>query len=249
MGGCCPIIDGRPSGGPPGPPGPPGGCANTIRVEASDPFATLPAPVGGIITLNPETYYVFCGVVDIGPNQIECPSSSVVAGRDPLVDGITRTQLNPGPIVSFSEGGTIRDLSIVLTQVTAAIRFGGAGLNPPSAINCVVFNCAIVAVLQGEGLGGTGVLFRGRVVRSAISRLSAVGVDATVRQVASTAFNLSQIGALYCNQISSESLIPGSRQIYLEGLGSQFAASACYFQALRTDTGIEISTSPRSAAK
>jgi len=76
-------------------------------VEAADPFATLPAPVGGVITLLPDTYYVICGLVNIGPNRLEVPPSSVLAGKDPLVDTITADPLPIRDLVSFPQGGTI----------------------------------------------------------------------------------------------------------------------------------------------
>jgi len=209
-------------------------------VEASDPFATLPAPVGGVITLNPSTYYVFCGIVDIGANRIDCPSSSVIAGRDPMLDGITRTLLSPGPIVSFEEGGTIRDISIVAIRVTVAIRFGGPGLTPPIAQSCVVWNVALSATAPGAPLGGTGIQFRGIIGQAVISRVTAVGLASTVRQGIASALGASQIGALYCNQISTSGSPAGSTQIFLEGEGGQVAASACYFAALRGDVGISI---------
>ena len=239
--GCGPTISGQGGGsGPPGPPGPPGGCADTVVVEASDPFATLPAPVAGVITLAANTFYQICGIVDIGPNSLEGTNTTVVSGRDPLQDGITRTQLNPGPILSFPAGGTVRDLSVIATQITVCIRFGAAGVQPPAAENCVVWNCALTAQIQGEQIGGTGILFRGAIGQAVISRISAVGLDSTVRQALETPLGVSFIVALYCNQIATRFVPPGSRQIYLEGGGSQVAASACYYDGNRQDTGIEI---------
>jgi len=108
MSGCCPLIDGE-SGGGGGPPGPSGGCSNVVLVEASDPFATLPAPVAGIVTLLPDTLYRFCGGVDVGANILDLPSSSVAAGDDPLVDSVTGTQ---STVFRLAEGGTIKDLAI-----------------------------------------------------------------------------------------------------------------------------------------
>jgi len=48
------------------------------------------------------------------------------------------------------------------------------------------------------------------------------------------------MAALYCNQISSQGGPVGSSQIFLRGEGRSFAASACYFLALRGDIGIQI---------
>jgi len=141
--GCCPLVNGTT---PPGPTPPSSaGCENTVLVQASDPFATLPAPVAGVITLAPDTLYRFCGPVDIGPNLLDQPSSTVVAGDDPLVDSITGTQ---STVVRMREGGTIKDVAIRNAElIGSAILVGGtAGSSVPAA---VIFNVSVSSADDG----------------------------------------------------------------------------------------------------
>lgn len=150
---CGPTIAGQPGGGggmgppgPPGPPGPSGGCANTVIVEAADPFATLPAPVAGEINLLPDTLYKFCGAVDVGPNTLVLPPSSVAAGDDPLVDSVRGSA---GTTIECS-GGTIKDLAIAQTSLGgSAVRVLGAWQD------CVLWN------LSTASPGGRGVFVTG----------------------------------------------------------------------------------------
>jgi len=140
--GCCPLVDGTT---PPGPTPPSsGGCENTVLVQASDPFATLPAPSGGFITLNPDTLYRFCGPVDIGSNIIEQPPSTVVAGDDPLVDSITGTG---SEVVRMRQGGTIKDVAVRNAGGSgSAIRIGGVDTDVPAA---VIFNVSVSSADDG----------------------------------------------------------------------------------------------------
>ena len=148
MSGCCPLIDGG-SGGGGGPPGPSGGCSNVVLVEASAPFATLPAPVAGIVTLLPNTLYRFCGAVDVGANILDLPSSSVAAGDDPLVDSVTGTQ---STVFRLAEGGTIKDLAIRNVElVGSAILIGGIAAPVQAA---VIFNVSVSAADQGTLIVG-----------------------------------------------------------------------------------------------
>jgi len=148
---CGPTIAGQPSGGggmgppgPPGPPGPSGGCANTVIVEAADPFATLPAPVGSVVTLDPDTLYKFCGNVDVGANILDLPSSSVAAGDDPLVDSVTGTQ---STVFRLSEGGTVKDLAIRNAELVGSAILVGGSIAPVQA--AVFFNISVNAADQG----------------------------------------------------------------------------------------------------
>jgi len=177
---CGPTIAGEPAGGggsgppgPPGPPGPAGGCANTVIVEAADPFATLPAPVGSTITLLPDTNYRFCGAVAIGAATLELPPSSMISGEDPLVDSVTST-LN-GPAIRMLEGGTVKDLSVVQVfpirpASGCAIQIGGG----PLAQNSVVFNCS----LRGEEAA---ICIEGDTVMVSIARVLSMGSAIAVR--------------------------------------------------------------------
>lgn len=151
MSGCCPLIDGGGGGGsgPPGPPGPAGGCTNAVLVEAADPFATLPAPVAGIVTLLSNTLYRFCGGVDVGANILDLPPSSVAAGDDPLVDSVTGTQ---STVFRLAEGGTIKDLAIRNAElVGSAILIGGTAAPVQAA---VIFNVSVSAADQGTLIVG-----------------------------------------------------------------------------------------------
>lgn len=148
MSGCCPLIDGE-SGGGGGPPGPSGGCSNVVLVEASAPFATLPAPVAGIVTLLPDTLYRFCGGVDVGANILDLPSSSVAAGDDPLVDSVTGTQ---STVFRLAEGGTIKDLAIRNAELVGSAILIGGTVAPVQA--AVIFNVSVSAADQGTLIVG-----------------------------------------------------------------------------------------------
>ena len=142
MSGCCPLVDGTT---PPGPTPPASaGCENTVLVQASDPFATLPAPVGSIIALAPDTLYRFCGAVDVGANILELPSSSVIAGDDPLVDSITGTQ---STVIRMPEGGTVKDVSVRNAELVGQAIVIGSGTTTVDA--AVIFNISISAPDDG----------------------------------------------------------------------------------------------------
>ena len=176
---CGPTIAGQPSGGggmgppgPPGPPGPTGGCANTVIVEAADPFATLPAPVGSVVTLNPDTLYKFCGSVDIGANTLDLPSSSVAAGDDPAIDTIRGSN---GITLRATNGGTIKDISVIQTAgIGTGVLIGGLGA---SWQDCVLWNLS-TASLGGDGvqiLGAGTFLSIARILDRGSSRAIAIG--------------------------------------------------------------------------
>jgi len=232
--GCCPLVDGAGGGvGPPGPPGPPGsgGCSNSVRVEAADPFATLPAPVGGVITLLPDTYYVICGLVNIGPNRIEVPPTSVLAGKDPLVDSLTADPLPIRDLVSLPEGGTIRDLALVWPVRGSAIVFGST--SGPPALRCVAWNLSISGARDGIALYGT-------IGACTISRITCQGLDTAVLQPPSFEAPAA-IRALYISEIASIGNPASSRQVRLQGRGESLACSALVFFDGAGSVGIDIS--------
>jgi len=131
-------------------------------VEESDPFSTLPAPVAGVVTLDPDTYYVFCGNVNVGNNRIFCPPSSVIAGKDPLVDSVIYDWDGSPPqsFINFPEGGTLKDLGLRLIRPPIsegpgprAIEVGASG---NAGSNCVIFNSSINAFRVGVFIPGSG---------------------------------------------------------------------------------------------
>ncbi len=131
---CCPIIDG---GTGPTPPPPTPACANEVIVQA---LADLPAPVGSSIPLSDDTFYRICGRVLIGALSLDLPPTSVIAGADPLVDGLA--SVADAPAILMSQGGTVKDLSVSQTSPVrpasgSAIQIGEVGSLVESA---VVFN-------------------------------------------------------------------------------------------------------------
>jgi hypothetical protein len=199
-------------------------------VEAADPFATLPAPVGGVITLLPDTYYVICGLVNIGPNRIEVPPSSVLAGKDPLVDSLTADPLPIRALVTFQLGGTIRDLSLVWPVRDSAIVFGSA-LGPPAS-RCVVWNLSISGARDGIALVGN-------IAAATISRISCQGLDTAILQPPVEVS--AAIRALYISEIASIGNPATSRQVRLQGRGESLACSALVFFDGAGSVGIDIS--------
>ncbi len=97
--------------------------SNEVVVDAADPFANLPAPVGGVITLPADSSIRIVGNVDIGANTFELPASSVLRGSDPLVDSLRSSN---GIAVQLPDGGTVREVSIgELSGTGGAISIGG----------------------------------------------------------------------------------------------------------------------------
>lgn len=137
---------------------------NVLVVRASDPFATLPPPVAGVITLPTDTFVEICGDVDVGNNVLELPSSSVLGGKDPAVDSVTSSA---GQTVRSPEGGTIKDLGV---RNTAPVG---------TSSQCVVvgsiggfFNTAVLFNLALANPTNTGVLFFGDGVLASCARVS-----------------------------------------------------------------------------
>ena len=134
MSACCPLVDG--SGGGPTPTPTPT-CSNTVLIQS---LADFPAPAGALIPLAPDTLYRICGAVAIGGNTLELPSSSVIAGEDPLLDSITATV--GGPAIRLAQGGTVKNLSVVQVfpirpALGSAIQIGTPNT---TAQNSVIFN-------------------------------------------------------------------------------------------------------------
>ena len=225
MSGCCPLVDGAGGGvGPPGPPGPPGpgGCANTIRVEAADPFATLPAPVGGVITLLPDTYYVICGTVNIGPNRIEVPPTSVLAGKDPLVDTLTANIAPVRDLVTLPQGGTIRDLALAWPVRASGVMFGEFG--GPTAERCVAWNLSVIGAEFG-------VRYQGLIGAATIDRLTTTQALRSVYQSQDTESDVSFISFLSVQNVASLDQIAGGTQLRLDGGGQALAMASCFIRA------------------
>jgi len=187
--------------------------------------------VGGVITLLPDTYYVFCGAVDIGPNRIEVPPTSVLAGKDPLVDSLTADPAPPRPLLTLPQGGTVRDLALVWPVRNSAIVFGATG--PTAALNCVAWNLSISGAREGIALFGT-------IVLCTISRLVCQGLDTAVLQPPSFEPGAA-VRALYISEVASISNPASSRQIRLQGRGESLACSALVFFDGAGTVGIDIS--------
>jgi hypothetical protein len=194
-----------------------------------------------VVTLLPDTYYVICGTVNIGPNRIEVPPSSVLAGKDPLVDTITADPLPIRDLVSFPQGGTIRDLALAWPVRAAAVQFGVLASPPaPPAANCVAWNLSILNPRDG-------VAFRGLVGFATVSRITARNVERTIYQAPGPALGDSAIGALYATMIASESNPAGAKQILLQGVSDAVACSAMVVaDSDPTAIGIDIPTPARS---
>ncbi|MEE8385280.1 MAG: hypothetical protein V3S01_05150, partial [Dehalococcoidia bacterium] len=200
-------------------------------------FSSLPAPVGGVITLQPDTYYVLCGAVDIGPNRIECPSSSVISGKDPLVDSLTADPAPNRDLVSFPQGGTIRDLSLLWPVRASAVIFGASSPEPPPpppAENCVVWNVSILGAQNA-------VTFRGQIGFATVSRVTATQCDRTIWQQPGAFLGESAIIALYASMIASVQSPAGARQLLLQGVAENCAASSMFIRVIDpTSVGIKI---------
>jgi hypothetical protein len=188
-----------------------------------------------VVTLLPDTYYVICGLVNIGPNRIEVPPSSVLAGKDPLVDTIT-AQTPPfspiRPLITFRLGGTIRDLAVIWPVRDAAIVFGAAG-DEAVAPRCVAWNLSISGARDGIALLGD-------IEAVTISRINCQGLDSAVIQPPFGEV-VEAIGALYLSEIASIGNPASSRQVRLQGRGKVLACSALVFFDGAGSVGIDIS--------
>jgi hypothetical protein len=188
-----------------------------------------------VVTLLPDTYYVICGLVNIGPNRIECPPNSVIAGKDPLVDTIT-AQTPPfapiRPLITFRLGGTIRDLAVIWPVRDAAIVFGAAG-DEAVAPRCVAWNLSISGARDGIALLGD-------IEAVTISRINCQGLDSAVIQPPFVEV-VEAIGALYLSEIASIGNPASSRQVRLQGRGKVLACSALVFFDGAGSVGVDIS--------
>jgi hypothetical protein len=174
MSGCCPLVDGTT---PPGPTPPlSSGCENTVLVQASDPFATLPAPIANLINLVPDTLYKFCGRVNIANNILVLPPNSVIAGEDPALDGVVGTA---GTVISAAEGGTVKDLAVVLDALAgSAIQIGDTGSNWQ---DCVIWNVSTTSrgAIGVLVLGAGGFLSIARILDRGSNVAIEIGVPGT----------------------------------------------------------------------
>jgi len=198
--------------------------------------------VGNVITLLPDTYYVICGLVNIGPNRIEVPQSSVLAGKDPLVDTLTADPLPNRDLVTFPLGGTIRDLALVWPVRGAAVVFGGVGSDdpPPPAQECVAWNLSISGAREA-------IRFQGQIGLATVSRVTASFCDRTIYQQPGAFIGESAILALYANMIASQANPAGARQLLLQGVAEAVAASAMVVSNSDPSAiGIEISGQAQS---
>jgi len=191
-------------------------------VEAADPFATLPAPVGGVITLLPNTYYVICGLVNIGPNRIEVPPSSVLAGKDPLVDTLTANIAPVRDLVTLPQGGTVRDLALAWPVRASGVMFGEFG--GPPAERCVAWNLSVIGAEFG-------VRYQGLIGAATIDRLTTTQALRSVYQSQDTESDTSFISFLSVQNVASLDQIAGGTQLRLDGGGEALAMASCFIRA------------------
>jgi len=226
---CCPLVDGSGGGGTPPTPTP--GCENTILVQASDPFATLPAPVLGIISLQPDTLYKFCGDVDIGANVLELPPSSVIAGDDPLVDSVSGTLSR---VVQMATGGTVKDIAVRNTGVSGAAILVGNSVFPVDA--AVIFNVSVSAPDQGTRIQGT-------VAAITFARYLSQAARHSIE--ISSAESRTTVGAISVDQALLTAAVPDFRGIFVDATST--IGSFAFAQTLVTgfdasSIGVEIQT-------
>lgn len=213
-------------------------CANTVTVNASDPFATLPAPSGsGEIILDPNTFYLFCGPVDIGDAYLVSPGSSVISGKDPLVDSITSSLTGSFSLVNMLGGGTVRDIALIFGGDTALSFQGAQGL-----VNCVAWNLSIAAIPGGSFLEN-GINLLGFITNFSISRIQFSGCINGIKSTPSGPIEpVGQIQYGFISEVAATSPQDGSRLINLDtpGLGLS-VISAQYITSGASDVGIDIS--------
>ena len=225
---CGPTVAGQPSGGggmgppgPPGPPGPSGGCANTVLVEAADPFATLPAPVGSVVALLPNTLYKFCGSVDIGANTLDLPNTSVAAGDDPAIDTVRGSN---GITVRATNGGTIKDISVIQTAgLGIGLLIGGPGATWQ---DCVIWN------LSTASIGGEGVQILGSGAFLSIARILDRGSSTAIRIGAAEAAT-----TIAAANVDNQVYVPPRG---VPGTGVELDASASIQQLALTESALSI---------
>jgi len=213
-------------------------CANTVTVSASDPFSTLPAPSGsGQIILDPDTFYLFCGPVDLGDAYLVSPGSSVISGKDPLVDSITSSATGSVALVNMLGGGTVRDIALIFGGDTALSFQGSQGL-----VNCVAWNLSIAAI-PGGSLLENGINLLGFITNFSISRIQFSGCINGIKSTPSGPVEpVGQIQYGFVSEVSATSPQDGSRLINLEtpGLGLS-VISTQYITSGASDVGIDIS--------
>ena len=201
-------------------------------VEAADPFATLPAPVGFEIQLAPDTLYRFCGDVDIGANTLVATSTTVIAGDDPLVDSVTSSAR---PTVRLPDGGTVKDLAIRSSSfLGVGVQVGVPG---GSLTNAVIFNVSVAAA-------EVGILVLGSVTGISIARALIAGSLVSIQL--GEPETRSTVAAISIDQALLTSPAGAAWRGVLVAVGSgvgSFSVSQSLFTALGpADIGIEIDT-------
>lgn len=120
---------------------------NYVLVKSA---ADLPAPVGGIITLQANTTYEINGTITLS-NSINL-NGAKIDGMDAVNDRLVYTP-GTGELFTGNGGGNIR--SVTLSAPTAGSRLFGinaAGANTNLTIqNCYVIGCNNVGLIQGFG--------------------------------------------------------------------------------------------------
>ncbi len=112
-------------------------------------LADFPAPAGGVITLDTNTFYEINGTINLGANTIHL-NNAYVAGMDANEDRLIRAG---GPIFSGSTGGSIKQLTLLGGGgASSAFNITGATGQRLLLQNTIVANFSSVGTLSGLAL-------------------------------------------------------------------------------------------------
>jgi len=94
-----------------------------IVVTVSD----FPDPVAGVITLESGKTYSLQGLIDISPNRIVIPGSTVIYSQNRLTRGLTTD--NPGALLTANDGGAfiLREILLISTGGGSYLNLSGGG--------------------------------------------------------------------------------------------------------------------------
>jgi hypothetical protein len=132
-----------------------GAKIDSIAVLPTDVFVSqlsdFPAPVAGVITLEPDKTYNIGGAVDIGTNRIVVSANNAIVGKNPQLDRL----IYSGTVTMF----TVTDVDFILTRI-------GISCDQGVFINATNIDYAINPTVDG---------FQGRNKRLAISFCNLIG--------------------------------------------------------------------------
>lgn len=136
-------------------------------------FSDFPDPVGGVISLLPNTTYLLQNIIDIGTNTLNLGSSSTILGFDKSDDGILYTGTGAAfttvnktvsivNIIIIAPNGSCVDVTNSVTysfQLRECI-IGGGNVGTVAGGNLIVFNNNVTSAVSGNGLKTTGVCIK-----------------------------------------------------------------------------------------